>query len=65
MTPKRKQNRTRAMHRLGQLYLGRWADEAGGVRVLFRHEGRETITGTKAIAVSKAQYEQLFVLWSE
>jgi hypothetical protein len=56
MTPKRKQNRTRAMHRLGQFYLGRWADEAGGVRVLFRHEGREAITGTKAIAVSTDFY---------
>jgi hypothetical protein len=56
MTPNRKQNRTRAMHRLGQFYLGRWADEGGGVRVLFRHDGRETITGTKAVAVGTDFY---------
>jgi hypothetical protein len=51
MAPNRKQNRARAMHRLGQFYVGRWSDEAGGVRVLFRHDGRETTTGTNAIEV--------------
>jgi Protein of unknown function (DUF4238) len=56
MMPNRKQNRTRAMHRLAQFYLGRWADEDGGVRVLFRHDGRETITGTKAVAVGTDFY---------
>ena len=44
------------MHRLGQFYLGRWADDAGGVRVLFRHDRRETITGTKAVAVGTDFY---------
>jgi Protein of unknown function (DUF4238) len=56
MAPKHKQNRARAMHRLGQFYVGRWADEADGVRVLFRHDGRKTTTGTKAIAVETDFY---------
>jgi hypothetical protein len=43
------------MHRLGQFYLRRWADAAGGVNVLLR-DGREITTGTSAVAVGNDFY---------